>query len=41
MAHLPERDLTIVVLSNSDKEQELGEIIDALLAVVLDNPAQG
>ena len=36
MAHLPEHELTIVVLSNSDKEQELAMIIDALLAVILD-----
>jgi D-alanyl-D-alanine carboxypeptidase len=39
LAHLPEQDLTIVVLSNSDKEEELAAIIDALLAVVLDSPA--
>ena len=39
LAHLPEHELTIAVLSNSDKEQELGEMIDALLAVVLDNPS--
>lgn len=37
MAHLPEYDLTIAVLSNSDKEQELGDVINALLEVVLEN----
>lgn len=36
MAYLPEHELTLVVLSNSDKEQELAAIIDALLAVILD-----
>ena len=35
LAHLPERDLTIAVLSNSDKEQELAGVVDALLAVAL------
>jgi D-alanyl-D-alanine carboxypeptidase len=37
LAHLPEYDLTIAVLSNSDKEEELGAVIDALLTVVLDS----
>jgi D-alanyl-D-alanine carboxypeptidase len=37
MAHLPDQGLTLVVLSNSDKEQELSAIIDALLTVILDN----
>lgn len=41
LAHLPGQELTIVVLSNSDKEEELAAIIDALLAVVLDEPAPG
>jgi CubicO group peptidase (beta-lactamase class C family) len=36
LAHLPERNLTIAVLSNSDKEQELAAVIDALLAVALE-----
>jgi D-alanyl-D-alanine carboxypeptidase len=39
LAHLPEHDLTIAVLINCDKQQALGEIIDALLAVVLDKTA--
>jgi D-alanyl-D-alanine carboxypeptidase len=36
LAHLPEDDLTIVVLGNSDKEEELGAVVDALLTVVQD-----
>lgn len=35
LAHLPGPNLTIVVLSNSDKEEELAAAIDALLAVAL------
>jgi D-alanyl-D-alanine carboxypeptidase len=38
LAHLPEHDLTIVVLSNSDKEEELAAVVDGLLAVVLEAP---
>ncbi len=41
LAHLPERNLTIAVLSNSDKEQELAAVIDAVLAVALEAPEQG
>lgn len=40
MAHLPEHELTIVVLSNSDKEQKLGAVIDALLVIVLEKDEQ-
>jgi D-alanyl-D-alanine carboxypeptidase len=40
MAHLPKHNVTIVVLSNSDKEEELAAVIDALLAVVLAAPEQ-
>jgi D-alanyl-D-alanine carboxypeptidase len=39
LAHLPERGLTIAVMSNCDKEQELTGVIDALLAVVLNDRA--
>jgi D-alanyl-D-alanine carboxypeptidase len=35
LAHLPEHKLTIAVLSNSEKEEELAAIVDALLAVVV------
>lgn len=38
LAHLPDCELTIVVLSNSDKEEELAVMIDKVLAVALDNP---
>jgi D-alanyl-D-alanine carboxypeptidase len=41
LAHLPEHDITIAVLSNSDKEEELAAIVDELLAVVLETPMQG
>jgi D-alanyl-D-alanine carboxypeptidase len=41
LAHLPEHSLTIAVLSNSDKEEELGAVVGALLAVVLEAPEQG
>lgn len=37
LAHLPEPGLTIAVLSNCDKEEELATLIDALLAVALGN----
>jgi D-alanyl-D-alanine carboxypeptidase len=40
LAHLPDQELTIVVLSNSDKEEELAMMIDRLLAVALDSPEQ-
>jgi D-alanyl-D-alanine carboxypeptidase len=36
LAHLPQYDLTMVVLSNSDKEEELGALVAALVAVVQD-----
>jgi hypothetical protein len=41
LAHLPEQKLNIALLSNSDKEEELAAIVDALLAVVLATPEQG
>lgn len=34
LAYLPEHELTIVLLSNSDKEEELAAVLSALLAVV-------
>lgn len=40
LAHLPEHDLTIVLLSNSDKEEELAAIIEALLTVVQENQSK-
>jgi D-alanyl-D-alanine carboxypeptidase len=40
LAHLPGPALTIVVLSNSDKEEELAAAIDALLAVAMEAPEQ-
>ena len=40
LAHLPENKLTITVLSNSDKEEELAAIVDALLAAALQTPQQ-
>jgi D-alanyl-D-alanine carboxypeptidase len=38
LAHLPDHNITMAVLSNSDKEEELAAIVDGLLAVVLDTP---
>ena len=40
LAHLPDRELTFVILSNSDKEEELAMMIDQVLAVALDYPLQ-
>ena len=40
LAHLPGPNLTVAVLSNSDKEEELAAVIDALLAVALAPPEQ-
>ena len=40
LAHLPGPNLTIAVLSNSDKEEELAAAIDALLAVALEAPEE-
>lgn len=40
LAHLPGQDLTMVVLSNCDKEEELAVMIDELLAVILGSPKQ-
>ena len=41
LAHLPDRGLTLVVLSNCDKEEELAMLIDQVLAVALDNATPG
>jgi len=40
LAHLPDRGITIAVLSNCDKEEELAMVIDQLLAVALEAPTQ-
>jgi D-alanyl-D-alanine carboxypeptidase len=40
LAHLPDRGITLVILSNCDKEQELAMIIDEVLAVALEYPMQ-
>jgi FMN phosphatase YigB (HAD superfamily) len=36
LAHLPEHKLTIVLLSNSDKEEELAAVLGTLLVMVRD-----
>jgi D-alanyl-D-alanine carboxypeptidase len=40
LAHQPDRELTLVVLSNSDKEEELAMMIDEVLAVAPEYPMQ-